>query len=161
MRTEIGVLPGNAIAFQCDGGDRRIRRGLRQPGQMGAIGILRHRDRRTALEQFGGQHLHLQAADGEIAAGPEMHMHEQGVALAGEIAIGTSTRLADVRVVNRIAAGLNPRAHLGEDSCTFGRNPAVGHRADIEQVIAAVTGAGDQIADNSARVAFQVSSARW
>ena len=90
-------------------------------------------------------------ADRDRLAGPEVDVHVERVALAREARVVGAARLAALGAVDRLAVALHPLAHRASGCVTdsSGIEPS-GLRADVEQVVAAVARAGDQVAHDRA-----------
>src|SRR6266851_3048659 len=92
-----------------------------------------------------------EAGDGDVFARPEVHMHVEGVAGAGEAGVVGSARQAEVGLVDGFTVGVHPVADLGQDPDRLLGDRAVSPGSDIKQIIAAVANAGDEVADDGLR----------
>src|SRR5262249_34522575 len=108
-------------------------------------------DRLPAREQPRLLHRRAQPGDGQLLAGPEVDVHVERRALAREAGVARAPGLAALGAVDRGRVALQPGADRAEDAQRGLGDRAIRQRADVQQVVAAVAHAGDQVAHDLLR----------
>jgi hypothetical protein len=140
------ILLGLGVHFDGDDGDDRVGRGLWQTIETKTEFTLLETDRRAAREHLGGERLAFQAADAEGLSGPGVDVNVQSFAATGEGSNFGTLHLADIGVVNEFAMAVHPLADRGQDIDRWLRYRTIGVRANVEQIVAAVARALQQVA---------------
>src|SRR5258708_8189963 len=91
---EIGILQRFGLAVDGDGGDRMIRRFVRQACEAHAEAVLLEFDLLTACKEAGGFHAGLYARERDRFSGPKINVPVESVALAPETRVPRTGRLA-------------------------------------------------------------------
>src|SRR5271166_2809610 len=94
------ILNRFGIAFNGDGGYRGVWRGGRKSGEAGSKLVLGEFHRLARSQQLRRPDLGLKAADSDVVSGPEVNVHEQGVALAREIRVFRTLHAAGLGRIN-------------------------------------------------------------
>src|ERR1035441_676819 len=145
---EIGVLVGLAVALDGDRGHGIVGSFFGQAKKAHAEFLLLEFHRGAGGQEARRLYLVHQAAEGYGIAGPVVYVHIERVAFARKAGEVGAARLADLGIADGLAALLHPLTHPGHDLDRFRGDGSVGLRADIQQVVAGIAGAGDQVFDN-------------
>src|ERR1035437_8475400 len=145
---EIGVLARLAVALDGDGGDGIVGRFFGQAEKAHAEFLLLEFHGLPRGQEARGLHLIHQAGEGHGIARPEMYVHVERVALARKAGVVGAARLAHIGIVDGLAALLHPLADRGHDFDRLVGDRAVGLGADVQQVVAGVVGASDEVLDD-------------
>src|SRR5256885_2335649 len=123
-----------------------------EAGEAHAKTVLLKIDFLASGEETRGFYLRLQTSDDSVIAGPEMDVGEKRVPFAGEASVIRTPGLTRLRVVDGLAVAPHPPADFLEDAGGLLGDAAVGARADVQQIIASVSRARDQILNDSPRI---------
>src|SRR5215207_1891597 len=147
------VLLRLRLAFKRDGRDGRVGRADGETEEAHAVLVLLEADGAPRCQQARRLDLRLKPREGEVvAARPVMYVEVERVAAAREAAVARPSRLAALAAdVDRLAVARRPAPDRAQDGDGFERHGAVRFGADVEQVVAAVVRAGDEVADDLPR----------
>src|SRR5579859_538111 len=145
------ILSGLTVALQGDGSNWMIGRFGRQTGQADAELVLLEVHLLAGSKESGGLHLRLQTGNRDVVAGPKVHVHVKRVALSREARIIRAARLARIRAVDGVTVAAQPLPDFRQDTHRFFWDGSVGARTDVQQIVARVARARNQILDDAPR----------